>query len=114
LLNNNNEDDDLKKKLGYYETADINKVIPIIKSDNHNIINNNLREEMRYNSKTGRKFFDDYFLTNKYFEEFLIRKNNKKCTPFTEIANEALELESIKLGPPFNWGKPGPSTKCGK
>ena len=122
LLNNDNEDNDLKKKLGYNRFVNINNLIPIIKSDNHNIINNNLREDMRYNNKTGRKFFDDYFLTDKYFDEFLSKNNNKRDNlnnqpeyrSFSKIENTSIVIETLDLGKPFNWGKSGPSTKCGK
>ena len=82
---------------------------------------------MRYNNKTGRKFFDDYFLIPKYFEEHLIIKNNVRkildkpynYNPFTHIEDEELVLDSRdsgsnKLGNPFNWGKPNDAEKCDK
>jgi hypothetical protein len=115
LLNNDNEDDDLKEKLGYDRTANIDDIVPKTDYAKHKIINNNLREDMRYNNKTGRKFFDEYFLTDKYFDEFLIKKNNVRnihYNPFTKIENT--KLETLKLGNPFNWGKSNDAEKCGK
>lgn len=128
LFNNDNEDNDLKEKLGYDSTADIDKIVPTTlkfsKNKVHEIIDNNLREDMRYNNKTGRKFFDDYFLTPKYFEEHLIKKNNvrkirdtpHKYNPFTHIEDEELVLDSgsNNLRKPFNWGKPNDANNCGK
>jgi len=130
LFNNDNEDNNLKKKLGYDITANIDNIIPTTLFNNdkiHEIIDNNLREDMRYNNKTGRKFFDDYFLTPKYFEEHLIKKNNirkkrytpYKYNPFTKIEGEELVLDisdisSNNLRTPFNWGKPIDAEKCSK
>ena len=134
LFNNINEDDNLKEKLGYDVTSDISQLIPktlnFSKNKVHEIVDNNLREDMRYNNKTGRKFFDDYFLTPKYFEEHLIIKNNirkidnkqVKYNPFTYIATEELVLSSDSdsgstsnnLDTPFNWGKSNDSENCNK
>jgi hypothetical protein len=130
LFNNDNEDNNLKEKLGYDITADIDNIVPTTLFNNdkiHKIIDNNLREDMRYNNKTGRNFFDDYFLTPKYFEEHLIKKNNvrkirdtaHKYNPFTHIEDEELVLDSRdsdsnNLRNPFNWGKPNDAEKCGK
>ena len=123
LFNNYNEDDALKEKLGYDSTADIDDIVPTTLFNNnkiHKIIDNNLREGMRYNNKTGRKFFDDYFLIDKYFEEHLIKKNNVRkirdkpynYNPFTKIENTT--LETVELGNPFNWGKSNDANNCGK
>jgi len=130
LFNNDNEDNNLKEKLGYDITADINNIVPTTLFNNdkiHENIDNNLREDMRYNNKTGRKFFDDYFLTPKYFEEHLIIKNNVRkirdtennYNPFTKIEDEELVLDSKYSGSnnlrnPFNWGKSNDAEKCGK
>jgi hypothetical protein len=119
LLNNDNEDNDLKEQLGYDISANINNLIPttlFVNDKQHKVINN-LREDMRYNNKTGRKFFDDYFLTDKYFDDFLSKNNNKRSPlnnqpeyrSFAKIENTL--IENLDLGKPFNWGK---SDKCGK
>jgi hypothetical protein len=110
LFNNDNEDDDLKEKLGYDKTADITKLIPSLLDVDKYKINNNLREDTRYNNKTGRKFFDDYFLTDKYFDEYLIKDNNKRSkretySPFTEIKNTTITISDNNDQYPFNWGK---------
>jgi hypothetical protein len=112
LFNNDNEDDDLKEKLGYDKTADITKLIPSFAEDTSTAtakINNNLREDMRHNNKTGRKFLDDYFLTDKYFDEYLIKENNKRdkqqtYSPFTKIKDTTITIGDNNQNP-FNWGK---------
>ena len=115
LFNNDNEDNDLKEKLGYDKTADITKLIPSFAEDTDTDLaknNNNLREDMRHNNKTGRKFFDDYFLTDKYFDEYLITENNKRVKdrnygPFTKIKGTTITI--VPIGDnnqhPFKWGK---------
>ena len=113
LLNNKNEDNKLKESLGYQNSSKIKDIIPSL-NDNSNsnsnsnsqILNNNLREDLRYNNRTGHKFFADYFLNDKYFDEYLIKKNNERTdsanyNPFDKIKESYITLD--KKYKPFTW-----------
>jgi hypothetical protein len=101
LFNNKNEDNNLKETLGYDASTKIENII--------SISNNNLREDLRYNNRTGRKFFEDYFLTDKYFDEYLIKKNNerdKTYKPFDKITESHITLNINNVDTeysPFKW-----------
>ena len=90
LKNNDYQNNKLLTDLGY--------------SQNNNLEQLYLLEDKKYNNNIGHNFLKDHFYNETYFEQHIIKKNNKN--PFNIIKLKKSDKFSIlELGNPYYWGK---------
>jgi hypothetical protein len=90
LKNNSYQNNKLLSDLGYSQTTNIDNVY--------------LLEDTKYNNNVGHNFLKDPFYNEHYFEQHIIKKNNKN--PFNIIKmKKSNTFTLLELGNPYYWGK---------
>jgi len=90
LKNNDYQNNKLLKDLGYSQTTNIENVY--------------LLEDNKYNNNIGHNFLKDHFYNETYFEQHIIKKNNRN--PFNIIKlKKSNKFTLLELGNPYYWGK---------
>jgi hypothetical protein len=107
LENGEIENKKLYSKMGYDESNySPEKLVRIVDNDN------NIIEYYKYNNKKGHQFFNNYFYTDKFFEDVSLN-------PFDDIKNLSnfnivLDSYDVDNNNPYYWGTNlnRPPTKC--
>lgn len=105
LKNGKIENKKLYGNFGFNELNYSNEKLDKILNNDSNII-----EDYKYNNKKGHQFFNDYFYTNKFF-------NDVSPNPFNDIKkknNYKISLNNVNFDNPYYWGTSlnRPTTKC--